>query len=46
LLDTPVRVETRGGRLTIAWEGLDAAVARPVLMTGPATRVYQGEIEI
>ena len=46
LLDTPVRVETRGGPLTIAWDGLDAAVARPVLMTGPATRVYQGEIEI
>jgi diaminopimelate epimerase len=46
LLDTPVGVETRGGRLTIAWDGLDAAVARPVFMRGPATRVYEGEIEI
>jgi diaminopimelate epimerase len=46
LLDTPVRVDTRGGRLTIAWNGRDADSARPVLMTGPATRVYEGEIEI
>jgi diaminopimelate epimerase len=46
LLDTPVRVDTRGGRLTIAWDGLDADSPRPVLMTGPATRVYEGEIEI
>jgi diaminopimelate epimerase len=46
LLDTPVRVETRGGPLTIAWDGLDAGSPRPVLMTGPAARVYEGEIEI
>jgi diaminopimelate epimerase len=46
LLDTPVRVDTRGGRLTIAWDGLDADSPRSVLMTGPATRVYEGEIEI
>jgi diaminopimelate epimerase len=42
LLDSPVDVETRGGRLSIAWAGGDS----PVLMTGPATTVFRGEIEI
>jgi diaminopimelate epimerase len=50
LLDTPVAVETRGGRLTIAWDGLDRGLdlneLRPVLMTGPANKVFDGEIEI
>jgi len=39
LLDSPVRVETRGGALTIAWRG-DRS---PVLMTGPAVTVFEGE---
>ncbi len=42
LLDPVVRVETRGGALTIAWPGPGAAVA----MTGPAERVFDGEIEL
>ena len=42
LLDALVDVQTRGGVLTIAWAGADA----PVLMTGPATTVYRGEIEL
>jgi diaminopimelate epimerase len=42
LLDSPVRVETRGGELTIAWSG----VGMPVLMTGPAMTVFTGEIEL
>jgi diaminopimelate epimerase len=42
LLDSPVRVATRGGELTIAWSGAD----NPVLMTGPAETVFEGEIEI
>jgi diaminopimelate epimerase len=42
LLDSPVRVVTRGGELTIAWAGGDA----PVLMTGPAVAVFDGEIEL
>ncbi len=42
LLDATVDVQTRGGLLTIAWAG-DGA---PVLMTGPATTVFQGEIEL
>ena len=42
LLSSPVSVETRGGRLTIAWAGTSA----PVMMTGPAVTVFSGEIEL
>ncbi len=42
LLDPVVRVETRGGALTIAWPGPGA----PVTMTGPATTVFEGAIEL
>ncbi|MBS0309032.1 MAG: diaminopimelate epimerase [Proteobacteria bacterium] len=42
LLDSPVAVETRGGELSIAWAG----GAEPVLLTGPAVTVFEGEIEI
>ncbi len=42
LLDSPVRVEMPGGRLSIAWNG----PGTPVLMTGPAVTVFKGEIEI
>ena len=45
LLDEAVEVHTRGGRLRIEWaasQGLDA----PVRMTGPATRVFEGTIEL
>jgi len=42
LLDSPVRVTTRGGDLNIAWGG----PGRPVLMTGPAMTVFTGEIEL
>jgi len=42
LLESPVRVTTRGGDLTIAWGG----EGRPVLMTGPAMTVFSGEIEL
>ena len=42
LLDSPVRVTTRGGQLTIAWGG----PGLPVLMTGPAVTVFHGEIEL
>ena len=42
LLDAQVEVHTRGGVLSIAWAGGTA----PVLMTGPATTVFRGEIEI
>ena len=42
LLDAKVDVETRGGRLTVEWSGEGA----PVLMTGPAETVFEGEIEL
>ena len=42
LLDSPVRVETRGGALTISWAGGDNAV----WMKGPAETVYEGTIEL
>ena len=42
LLDSPVRVQTRGGTLTIAWAGGDNAV----WMKGPAKTVFEGRIEL
>jgi diaminopimelate epimerase len=41
-LDSPVAVQTRGGELLIRWDG----AAHPVLMTGPAKTVFEGEIEL
>ena len=42
LLDEKVRVTTRGGDLGIHWPG----VGSPVMMTGDAVRVFDGEISI
>ena len=42
LLDKRVVVQTRGGELTICWEGEGTTV----WMTGDATTVYEGTIEI
>ena len=42
VLDSPVRVETRGGWLTIAWSGPGTGV----MMAGPATAVFEGEWEV
>jgi diaminopimelate epimerase len=39
LVDSPVRVQARGGDLVIAWLG----DGRPVQMTGPAVTVFEGE---
>ena len=41
-LDSPVRVETRGGALTITWPGGDNAV----WMKGPARAVFDGTMEL
>ena len=46
LLDSPVQVHTRGGNLQIAWGGLIDEVAQPVIMTGPAVTVFEGETTI
>lgn len=40
LLDTPVRVQARGGMLTVDWDG------QALRMTGPATSVYTGTVDI
>ena len=42
LLDTPVQVATRGGEMQIDWPG----EGRSVMMTGPASIVFEGEVEI
>jgi len=42
LLESPVRVSTRGGELNIAWAGEDA----PVFMTGPAVTVFEADIHL
>ena len=43
LLDPQVDVHTHGGLLTIAWAG---QADSPVFMTGPATSVFDGEIDL
>ncbi|MBD3671779.1 MAG: diaminopimelate epimerase [Gammaproteobacteria bacterium] len=42
LLDAKVRVDLPGGSLLIEWNGDD----QPVMMTGPATSVFEGVIEL
>lgn len=42
LLDSKVSVSTRGGDLTIEWNG----PGQSVLMTGPAVTVFAGEVEL
>ena len=53
LLDERVDVQTRGGQLTVEWAqragaGADAGtnIIAPVMLTGPAVTVFQGEIDI
>jgi diaminopimelate epimerase len=41
-LDAAVEVQTRGGLLRIEWQGGQS----PVLMTGPAVKVFDGEITL
>ncbi len=42
MLQSPVHVLTRGGSLSIAWDGVGEAV----FLTGPAITVFDGEIAI
>ncbi len=42
LLDDTVSVYLTGGKLTVSWQG----DSTPVLMNGPATRVYEGRLHI
>ena len=41
-LDNKVKVNLTGGQLTVSWQRSES----PVLITGPATTVYEGTIEI
>lgn len=41
LLDSPVSVSTRGGLLSISWQGQ----GQSVMLTGPAVSVYEGTID-
>jgi len=41
-LDDVVKVNLKGGYLTVKWKGQ----ASPVLMTGPVCTVYEGVIEL
>lgn len=41
-LSETVTVELKGGKLTINWSG----AGNPVLMTGPATTVYEGQLSL
>jgi diaminopimelate epimerase len=42
LLDSPVQVEARGGKLSISWAG----EGEPVYLSGPAVTVFEGEIAL
>ena len=46
LVDSPVRVQTTGGVLEIAWDYANQGLKAEVLMTGPATTVFDGSISL
>jgi diaminopimelate epimerase len=47
LLNPQVDVQTHGGVLSIEWQGAALNdVSLPVMMTGPATSVFEGEIDV
>jgi diaminopimelate epimerase len=41
-LQSPVTVSTRGGQLSIAWQGRSTSV----MMTGPAITVFEGQLSL
>jgi diaminopimelate epimerase len=46
LIDSPIDVHTRGGRLRVAWQGRNGSELHRVYLTGPAVKVFDGEMEI
>ena len=46
LLDARVDVHTHGGLLTVEWPGSAGHLSAAVTLSGPATRVFEGEIEL
>ena len=41
-MDSPLQLELPGGKLSIEWAG----PGQPVMMTGPAVRVYEGQVRL
>jgi len=41
-MDSPLLIDLPGGRLSIEWAG----PGHPVMMTGPASRVYEGQVRL
>jgi diaminopimelate epimerase len=41
-MDSPVQIDLPCGRLSIEWAGL----RQPVMMTGPAVRVFEGQVRL
>ena len=41
-MDSPVLIDLPGGRLALEWAG----PGQPVMMTGPAVRVYEGQVRL
>jgi len=41
-MDSPVQIDLPGGRLSIEWAG----PGQPVMMTGPAVRVFEGQVRL
>lgn len=41
-MDSPLTLELPGGRLSLEWAG----PGQPVMMTGPAVRVYEGQVRL
>lgn len=41
-MDSPLQIDLPGGRLSIEWAG----PGQPVIMTGPAVRVYEGQVRL
>jgi diaminopimelate epimerase len=46
LLDAQVDVHTHGGLLHIEWQGTTDRLDAPVFLSGPATQVFEGEIDL
>ncbi|NJS36336.1 MAG: diaminopimelate epimerase [Brachymonas sp.] len=46
LLDSQVDVQTHGGVLTISWEMAEQGLGAPVMLTGPAVSVFEGEMTL
>ncbi|MFL0797418.1 MAG: diaminopimelate epimerase [Cellvibrionaceae bacterium] len=46
LVDSTVTMHLRGGDLSITWNGDDSNNAQPVMMTGPASTIFHGQIKL